>query len=169
VAFMKRGLIWVAMLAMIAATACSGSPSGTHAPPSGDAAKRGHPVRLTKESPPPALMQVGTEVALGVVARYCEGTRCDTDAGARPARSLNATEQGLLLFVVKKVPRTARVEVFKGAGERAVMTLGLHAGTSTLAAHEELAPGTYVVRLTTGWAGHGAEWVFGLRVPAERD
>jgi hypothetical protein len=148
--------------------ACTGDRSGS-LPVAEPSTSRTSVARVTKEEPPPAQLQVGTEVVHGVLSRYCEGERCDADAGARPSRELLANEQGLLLFVLKRTPRTARVEVFRPKTAEPVLRRGLHAGTPTVAVHEDLEPGRYLVKLTTTWKGHEASWVFGLKVPRSRD
>ena len=153
--------------AMMLGSCTGGGDTGSLATPSGMSSTK-KVERVTKEAPPPAQMQVGTVFAQGALARYCEGTRCDVDERAKPPSHLEATSQGLLLFVVKRPPASARVEIFKEPSDRSVMHRALHTGSLTLAVHEDLAPGTYQVRLSTAWHGHEALWLFGLKVPTTR-
>jgi len=148
--------------------ACTGGArTGTLTSPSASTSIK-RPPRVTREAPPPAQMQVGTDFQLGVLIRYCEGSRCDQDAAARPTTSAQATTDGLVLFVLKRVPASARVDFLKVSNLRSVMHKALHTGSLTLAVHEDLAPGAYIVRLSVAWRGHEAIWLFGLKVARAR-
>src|SRR5687767_1182241 len=139
---MVRRMFVIALVAALAA--CTGDSTGSLRAPSGSPSARAKRTRVTSEPPPPAQMHVGTDVVHGVLTRYCEGSKCDADSSPRAPLELTATEQGLLLFVLKRAPSAARVEIERRTGALALRR-DLHAGTPTLAVHEELRPGRYVV------------------------
>lgn len=153
----------VSILSLLLLAACTGDAPGSQRPSSSASAGRAR-ARATSEAAPAAQMQVGTDVSHGVLTKYCEGSRCDADPAARPPRDLPAAEGGVLLFVLKRAPDTANVEIVRRGSDERALERALHAGTPTLAVHEDLTPGRYVVRLSAGWRGHQATWLFGLKV-----
>lgn len=165
---MKRLRALGCILLLATSAGCSrGARTGVLEPSSLASSGERH-ARVTSETPPPAQMQVGTDLAAGVLRRYCEGKKCDLNPSAAPRPELLAGSDGLLLFILKRVPEAASIQVSKRSNGAVVKRSVLPTKSDTIAYRESLRTGRYVVELVTSWRGHEATWAFALQVPRAR-